>query len=191
MISYIPIKVDNLDLVQKEIYTYSKTLFDVDSKCRVKMNVKEMINLPSIYDMLKDLAMLDHIEMIYIFTIEPGYRTEVHVDVIDDHKKFEHLSYNFLVPLFGNDESYRNYYSLKENASGTIYKEMVTYYNKNDTILDYRIRTTYPTIHNIRYPHDFENLSKTQNRSMCSFRLRNTWQLKYSYIDYNLSPYNE
>ena len=191
MISYIPIKVDNLDIVQKEICAYSKTLFDINARCRVKMNVKEMIKLPNINKMLKDLAMIDHVEMIYIFTIEPGYRTEVHVDVIEGHKKFEHLSYNFLIPLFGYDESYRNYYSLKENASGVIYKEMVTYYDKNDTILDYRIRTTYPTIHNIRYPHDFENLSTTQNRSMCSFRLRNTWKLKQEYIDYNLSPYHE
>jgi hypothetical protein len=189
MISYIPIKVNNLDIIKNEIIDFSKTLFDISKKCRVKLDIEKVLSLTHVHSMLKEMNMIEHLAMIYIFTIEPGYKTEVHVDIIKNSVKLENLSYNFLIPLFGYEESFRNYYSLKNGAQGIDYKDIVTYYNIEDCILDKRIRTTYPTLHNIKYPHSFENLSQTNHRSMCSFRLKNTYTINYKFVDIGISPY--
>lgn len=192
MISYMPVYIDNLEIVREEIYQLCESQFDVNKSVFRKIEIDDILQLPNLTAALYKFDMVNHIAYSYVNVIV-NYRTHIHIDVDED----DSLQYNLLIPIKHYENTYRNYFSLVEGAvpiptdniihgdEGTPIRDVR--FNKDDVILDYRIRTTYPTIHNTRYPHNFESMTGLP-RMMFVVMLKNTWELKHEYYDITISP---
>lgn len=192
MISYVPCHVTDLEEVRSEIFNLCNLQFDVDKEVFRKIEIDHALLLPKLAENLDRFGMTDHIAMIYVNNLK-NRRTHIHIDVSEE----DDLGFNLLIPVRNYQNTYRNYFTIREGApefpmenlvhgeQGTPIKDIR--FNKEDATLDFRIHTTYPTIHNTRYAHNFESFTGDL-RLMFVVMLRKTWELKPEHYDISISP---
>jgi hypothetical protein len=173
--NYIPVKIENLNIIQAEVMklfpaeneTYS-TLFYIQN------SVSEFLKIDSLREQLQRLGLIDNIVSIAFYnlhTTEPK-GSPIHVDHGES-------TFSLNLPIKNCDNTFVNFYTSTTEPEKRFSNANVPYYYIDDSkcrLVD-QIEMTQPYIINVKVPHNVVNPNK-ENRKTLLIRLKNDCDLK-------------
>ena len=172
MKNYIPIKIENLSIIQNEVVK----LFPLENESRsvlfyIKDSIREFLKIDSLREELKRLELIDSIANIAFYNLHTTLNQggAIHIDYGDS-------TFSLNLPIRYCDNTFVNFYSSTAEPGKRFNNANVPYYyvdNSNCNFVD-RIEMSEPYIINVKVPHNVVNINQT-NRKTLLIRLKQDW----------------